>query len=234
MPGLFVKPVAPAGQIDGVDMAFAIDHIDAKLLIENWKAIFSKVNGGLYYSDFDPYLSSEKLDEGTQTVLERSLESPVAGAFHDHDGIHSAFLGSDAVGNTSLTGKYGSFSLLVGGSNAFRTVVYFGSAPVKNATYGTWTDSDKFRIPHNNKLFQTYYERLMWGNGGRTRVVGVLRFEENVPTTQVLAKLQLTFNLALAGSAPNQYISSVNARIDNRSTTSVADFFVDWMMVCLL
>lgn len=228
----FVRPLAPKGELGGSALTPSMEVIDGKLLVENWKAIFTKVNGGLTFSSLksDGELS---ISEPTQVVLGRTSSVLFAkDAFHTHDGYNSSLLGSDSVGLDQLDYP-SSLGVVVNGTVSMRGVTYIGSVrvpvvPASNLIVSGTADSQLCRIPYDANVFGDSRLPFNSTTTGRSKIATQLRFSDGSSPGDI-TKIQVTTVVTVSGS----YMNSLKFRVDNWSNTVLHDVVIDWMVLCL-
>lgn len=235
-----IRPVAPAGDITftGSTADFDIESsvVDARVLSDNWKTIFAKVNGNITFADtVSAYLS----EVSGQAVLDRSHSAPygnlpVSGSWHNHDGVNSAPLAEGVITGFNYYSKPELSNIMRGGSFLYRSLMFTGTVKIPVIVAGGSVDNTLFRIPFSKEewgVSDTYLRQNVTASGaGSVRALGSIRFEENTPAASVIGNLSSSITVNLSGTD----VTWVGVTIVNSSGTNAVDVFFDWVLLCLI
>lgn len=101
------------------------DIVDAQVLQRNWAVIFAHANGEINGTDIDTGSAAASETTYIQDLEAGNNQWPTDGVRHSHDGIDSALLAEDIIGQDIM--GYRAFGMLRHPAKDYRGLMLFGS-----------------------------------------------------------------------------------------------------------
>jgi hypothetical protein len=192
----FVRPIAPGGELPS-GTAVTFELVDADVFVQNWNILFSLVNGGLTFSDFYRNFSSNRWPE-QWFDLEGAGDTnkSIWGQYHDHDGIHSSFLGEAVIDYYSVGQDDNNLGVVDSGVAYRQSIVLSGSSGELVHDQGLETFTEYLAIPWDTD----WKNKIYFATGGSFRlIIGLVVPSASSFTNEELFKLSWCYDMAGAG-----------------------------------